>query len=83
MGNIEIKSLKRAYRKPTKNMTSYDYMLKGRALNQKYNKESMINGSSTPILTVRAQKLQNVEVLSSSKLVVSSLHSYPGRDMKR
>ena len=40
VGEIEITSLKRANRKPTSNMTSYEYTLKGRALNQQYNKES-------------------------------------------
>ena len=40
MGEIEITSLKRAHRKPTENMTSYEYTLKGRALNQKFNKEA-------------------------------------------
>ena len=36
VGEIEITSLKRAHRKPTENMTSYEYTLKGRALNQKF-----------------------------------------------
>ena len=38
VGEIEITSLKRANRKPTSNMTSYEYTLKGRALNQKFEK---------------------------------------------
>ena len=40
VGEIEITSLKRAHRKPTENMTSYEYTLKGRALNQKFDKEA-------------------------------------------
>mgnify|MGYP001193313376 FL=1 len=38
VGEIEITSLKRAHRKPTENMTSYEYTLKGRALNQKFDR---------------------------------------------
>ena len=40
VGEIEISSLKRANRKPTESMTSYEYTLKGRALNQKYEKNA-------------------------------------------
>ena len=40
VGDIEIASLKRACRKPTDNMTSYELMLKGRALNQKFEKQA-------------------------------------------
>jgi len=40
IGNIEIASLKRANRKPTKNMTSYEFMLMGRALNQKFDRDA-------------------------------------------
>ena len=40
IGEIEITSLKRAHRKPTEDMTSYEYTLKGRALNQKFEKEA-------------------------------------------
>ena len=40
IGEIEINSLKRAHRKPTENMTSYEFTLKGRALNQKFEKEA-------------------------------------------
>ena len=40
VGEIEISSLKRANRKPTNNMTSYEYTLKGRALNQQYEKNA-------------------------------------------
>ena len=40
VGEIEITSLKRAHRKPTESMTSYEYTLKGRALNQKFDKEA-------------------------------------------
>ena len=40
IGEIEITSLKRAHRKPTESMTSYEYTLKGRALNQKFEKEA-------------------------------------------
>ncbi len=40
VGEIEITSLKRAHRKPTENMNSYEYTLRGRALNQKFEKEA-------------------------------------------
>ena len=40
IGEIELSSLKRAHRKSTKNMTSYEFTLKGRALNQKFEKEA-------------------------------------------
>ena len=40
IGEIEITSLKRAHRKPTESMTSYEYTLKGRALNQKFEKDA-------------------------------------------
>jgi TolB-like protein len=40
VGEIEISSLKRAHRKPTDNMTSYEYTLKGRALNQQFEKNA-------------------------------------------
>ena len=40
IGEIELSSLHRANRKPTENMTSYELTLKGRALNQKFNKEA-------------------------------------------
>ena len=40
VGEIEISSLKRANRKPTESTTSYEYTLKGRALNQKYEKNA-------------------------------------------
>ena len=40
VGEIEITSLKRANRKPTSNMTSYEYTLKGRALNQMFEKKA-------------------------------------------
>ena len=40
VGEIEITSLKRAHRKPTENMTSYEYTLKGRALNQMFEKKA-------------------------------------------
>jgi TolB-like protein len=40
IGEIEITSLKRAHRKSTESMTSYEYTLKGRALNQKFEKEA-------------------------------------------
>tara|TARA_B100001057_G_scaffold256431_1_gene256632 strand:- start:7009 stop:8511 length:1503 start_codon:yes stop_codon:yes gene_type:complete len=40
IGEIELTSLKRANRKPTNNMTSYEYTLKGRALNQKFEKDA-------------------------------------------
>ncbi len=48
VGDIEIASLKRACRKPTDNMTSYELMLKGRALNQRF--EEKANAEAIEIL---------------------------------
>jgi adenylate cyclase len=40
IGEIEIKTLERAERKPTENLNSYEYLLKGKNLHHKYTKES-------------------------------------------
>ena len=40
IGEIELNSLKRAHRKSTENMTSYECTLRGRALNQKFEKNA-------------------------------------------
>ena len=40
IGGIEISSLKRAHRKPTENMTSYEYLLKGKDNHHKFTKEA-------------------------------------------
>ncbi len=40
IGEIELSSLKRAHRKPTKNMSSYELVLKGRDLNQQFEKSA-------------------------------------------
>ncbi len=40
LGGIEISSLKRAHRKPTENMTSYEFLLKGKENHHKFTKEA-------------------------------------------
>ena len=40
IGGIEISSLKRAHRKPTENMTSYEFLLKGKDNHHKFTKEA-------------------------------------------
>ena len=40
IGGIEISSLKRAHRKPTENMTSYEFLLKGKENHHKFTKEA-------------------------------------------
>ncbi|MDC3323554.1 hypothetical protein OAW20_03740 [Gammaproteobacteria bacterium] len=40
LGGIEISSLKRAHRKPTENMTSYEFLLKGKDNHHKFTKEA-------------------------------------------
>lgn len=39
-GEIEVKTLERAHRKPTENLTSYEYLVKGKRLHHKYQKET-------------------------------------------
>ena len=43
LGKIEISSLERAKRKPTESLSSYELLLKGKALHHKINKESLID----------------------------------------
>ena len=40
IGEIEISSLKRAHRKPTENMTSYEFLLKGKNNHHKFTREA-------------------------------------------
>jgi len=40
IGEIEISSLKRAHRKPTENMTSYEFLLKGKNNHHKFSKQA-------------------------------------------
>ena len=40
IGEIEISSLKRAHRKPTENMTSYEFLLKGKNNHHKFTQEA-------------------------------------------
>ena len=40
LGGIEISSLKRAHRKPTESMTSYEFLLKGKENHHKFTKEA-------------------------------------------
>ena len=42
IGEIEFSSLKRAHRKPTENMTSYEFLLKGKEGHHKFTKEANI-----------------------------------------
>ncbi len=39
-GEIEVKTLERAHRKPTENMTSYELLIKGKRLHHQYRKET-------------------------------------------
>ena len=56
VGEIEITSLKRANRKPTSNMTSYEYTLKGRALNQKFEKSANAEAIKMLDAAIKADK---------------------------
>ena len=40
MGGIEISSLKRAHRKPSESITSYEFLLKGKDNHHKFTKEA-------------------------------------------
>ena len=51
IGSNRFIKLKRAHRKSTNNMTNDEYTLKGRALNQQYNKES--NAESIKMLNAK------------------------------
>ena len=42
MGEIELSSLQRANRKPTENLTSYEYLLKGKVMHHKIKKEALL-----------------------------------------
>ena len=40
VGEIELSTLNRAERKPTENLNSYEYLLKGKVFHHKYKKET-------------------------------------------
>ena len=42
LGEIEVSSLQRANRKPTENLTSYEYLLKGKVMHHKVKKEALL-----------------------------------------
>ncbi len=42
LGEIEVSSLKRANRKPTQNLTSYEYLLKGKVMHHKIQKDALL-----------------------------------------
>ena len=42
LGEIELSSLQRANRKPTENLTSYEYLLKGKVMHHKIKKEALL-----------------------------------------
>ena len=42
IGEIEVSSLQRANRKPTENLTSYEYLLKGKVMHHKIKKEALL-----------------------------------------
>ena len=67
VGEIEISSLKRANRKPTDNMTSYEYTLKGRALNQQYEKNA--NAEAIKMLDAAIRKEFDKAMLSAGSLM--------------
>ena len=56
LGEIEISSLKRAKRKPTENLTSYELLLKGKVLHHKFNKEALIEALNTFDKAIEADK---------------------------
>ena len=42
LGEIELSSLQRANRKPTENLTSYEYLIKGKVMHHQIKKESLL-----------------------------------------
>ena len=42
LGEIELSSLRRANRKPTENLTSYEYLLKGKVMHHKIQKDALL-----------------------------------------
>ena len=65
IGEIEITSLKRAHRKPTESMTSYEYTLKGRALNQKFEKEANAEAIKMLDAAIEADELNPAPFMES------------------
>ena len=43
VGNLEMAGLERAKRKPTENLTSYEYLLRGRDFHHKFSKEGVLS----------------------------------------
>ncbi len=43
VGNLEMASLERAKRKPTENLTSYEFLLRGRDFHHKFSKEGVLS----------------------------------------
>ena len=56
LGGIEISSLKRAHRKPTANMTSYEFLLKGKDNHHKFTKEANEEAIKNLDLAITADK---------------------------
>ncbi len=56
LGEIELSSLERANRKPTETLSSYELLLKGKALHHKVEKESLLNALSTFDDAIKADK---------------------------
>tara|TARA_X000000368_G_scaffold155995_1_gene122964 strand:+ start:1547 stop:2983 length:1437 start_codon:yes stop_codon:yes gene_type:complete len=56
LGGIEISSLKRAHRKPTANMTSYEFLLKGKDNHHKFTKEANEKAIKNLDLAITADK---------------------------
>ena len=56
LGGIEISSLKRAHRKPTESMTSYEFLLKGKDNHHKFTKEANDEAMKSLDLAISADK---------------------------
>jgi len=56
LGGIEISSLKRAHRKPTESMTSYEFLLKGKDNHHKFTKEANEEAIKNLDLAIKADK---------------------------
>ena len=56
LGGIEISSLKRAHRKPTESMNSYEFLLKGKENHHKFTKEANFEAIKNLDLAIAADK---------------------------
>ncbi len=56
LGGIEISSLKRAHRKPTESMNSYEFLLKGKENHHKFTKEANFEAIKNLDLAIEADK---------------------------